>query len=153
MEKVSFPEKLAAKAVEKFKAGFNCCEATLGALCEGFGMEKGIVPKIASGFGAGTGYLGYTCGAVNAAVMAFGLKFGRKDPKDKERLKKTLETTYEFCQKFKEKFGSCMCRDLIKVDLAMPEGREIHLKEIRMSLCVNYVKEATKMAAELLLRG
>ena len=56
-----------AKAI--FRSGFNCSQAVLSSLFEDIGIDKELALKIASGFGAGTGRLQNTCGAVVGAFM------------------------------------------------------------------------------------
>jgi hypothetical protein len=57
---------------------FLCSEAVLITLAECLGVESKLIPRIATGFGAGVGREGEVCGALSGAVMGLGLKFGRE---------------------------------------------------------------------------
>ena len=65
------------RAVALLGAGFNCAEAVLTVLSkrlEKLGRPCGeVVPCVATGFGAGIGRSGGTCGALSGAVLALGL--------------------------------------------------------------------------------
>jgi C_GCAxxG_C_C family probable redox protein len=56
---------------------FLCSEAVLMALSECLGVSSEIIPRIATGFGAGVGRKGEVCGALLGGVMGLGLRFGR----------------------------------------------------------------------------
>ena len=65
---------------ENFPEGrsYNCCESVLLALAEYLGVESDLIPRIATGVGAGFSLNGLTCGAISGAAMAIGLKYGRR---------------------------------------------------------------------------
>ena len=64
--------------------GFLCSEAVLKAASQWLDVESNLIPRIATGFGAGIGGCGLICGALSGGVMALSLKFGRNDPTRKE---------------------------------------------------------------------
>ena len=51
-------------AVEKFKKGYNCCQAVACTYCEELGIPEEDLFRLAEGFGSGIGGLKDTCGAV-----------------------------------------------------------------------------------------
>lgn len=57
---------------------YNCCESVLLALAEYLGVESELIPRIATGIGAGFSLNGFTCGSISGATMAIGLKYGRE---------------------------------------------------------------------------
>jgi hypothetical protein len=56
-------------AASHAEAEFLCSEAVLMALAKCLGVESKLIPKIATGFGAGIGRQGEVCGALSGAVM------------------------------------------------------------------------------------
>ena len=46
-------ENITEKAIEKFKNGYNCCQAVLCAYCELFDMREKDAIRITEGFGSG----------------------------------------------------------------------------------------------------
>ncbi|MCL1946086.1 MAG: gamma-glutamyl-gamma-aminobutyrate hydrolase family protein [Chitinivibrionia bacterium] len=124
-----------------FKDGFSCSEAVLRAFNETY--ELGLCEndkKIASAFGAGMGESGCACGAITACTMAFGLIAGRKNVAESNKL--SLLAAKELQNKFKELHKSVCCRALTKnVEWKSAE---------RKKLCENYVKDAVKIADDII---
>jgi C_GCAxxG_C_C family probable redox protein len=94
---------------------FLCSEAVLLALSEAQNVKSSIIPKIATGFGAGLARCGELCGALSGAIMGLGLAYGRDT---------SVETSYspywfskEMVKAFKKEFGSIRCPDLLGLDL------------------------------------
>ena len=56
-------------AVEKFKKGYNCCQAVACAYCEELGVKEEDMFRITEGFGSGMGGLKDTCGAVTGMFL------------------------------------------------------------------------------------
>ncbi|MFX0168453.1 MAG: C-GCAxxG-C-C family protein [Candidatus Hodarchaeota archaeon] len=140
--------KLAQRSAEQ---GFLCSESILLALSQTLNVKSDIIPKIATGFGAGIGQLGEVCGAASGAIMGLGLKFGRNQVEET-----TAETVpYEFsttmANLFIARFGHLRCRDLIGLNLAVDEDRrayqELKLWETR---CRDIVSITTGLAYDLL---
>ena len=57
-----------------FSDGFNCSQTVFSWFVENLGLPKDRTLMIASGFGAGMGRTGRTCGTVTGAFMVLGLK-------------------------------------------------------------------------------
>ena len=60
-------------AVEKFKKGYNCCQAVACAYCEERGVKEEDMFRITEGFGSGMGGLKDTCGAVTGMFLIISL--------------------------------------------------------------------------------
>ncbi len=128
--------------------GYNCAESVLLGVA---GKTGDLVPRIATGFGAGFGRRGVVCGAVSGGTMAIGLKFGREDGKDQAAKERCYQLTLEFCRRFEEEFESCFCRDLTGCDLATPEGRQKSDElDVHNTRCMGYVKRAAAILEEML---
>ncbi|MCL4517494.1 MAG: C-GCAxxG-C-C family protein [Firmicutes bacterium] len=131
--------------------GFNCAESVLLGVA---GKAGNLVPRIATGFGAGFGRRGVVCGAVSGGTMAIGLKFGRDDgqtPDAAAAKERCYQLTLEFCRRFEEEFGSCFCRDLTGCDLTTPEGRQkADELDVHNTSCMGYVKRAAEILEEML---
>ena len=101
-------------AVEKFKKGYNCCQAVICAYCEEFGVKEEDAFRMAEGFGSGMGGLKDTCGAVTGMFLTISLI---NSAGDMEQPKLTKMDTYakfrEAAAKFQENHISLYCRDLL----------------------------------------
>ena len=113
-------------------------------------MEEACIPRIATGFGAGMGRHGETCGALVGAIMALGLKFGRVDSANSQAKMTTYDKVEALMGAFKEQFGTATCCDLIGCDLRTPEGNERFKRENLIDLCTRCVAFAAKEASLLL---
>lgn len=102
--------------------GFLCSESVLLAVSDYLESRNELIPKIASGFGAGMGGRGLICGALSGGIMALGLKFGRTNVEKQEI------TPYwfalELLDQFERKFGYLTCRELTGCDFTTEVGRK-----------------------------
>lgn len=112
------------EAIKYFSEGIDCSQVVFGYGAEKTGFSKERALKISSPFGGGIWH-GDTCSCVTGALMAIGLKYGNCMPGDDERKNRMLDKKNEFEQKFKSKYGSCICRDILKYDISIPEELEI----------------------------
>ena len=140
------------KAESYAEKGFLCSESVLKALSETVDMESELIPRIATGFGAGIGRHGEICGALSGAIMGLSLKFGRNHPSE------TPEDTspYEFSQimlnLFVTRFGQIRCSDLLGLDISSEEGLQAYRKRSCWETkCRDFVREATGLAYDLLV--
>lgn len=131
----------AEEAVKLFDSGFNCAESVLLALSEEFNQKSPIIPRIATGFGAGVGRSGNICGALSGAVMATGLLIGcDKGEEEKEKRNAAYESVLQMVKAFEKEFRSSQCRVLTQCDFQTEEGREKYRKqEHRKKLCPKLV--------------
>lgn len=109
-------EEIVKKAAHYEEVYHGCCEATFLALLEGFDLPRDYV-KIATGFAAGIGFKGLTCGALCGGTMAIGLFFGRSysdyisgDPTRKRYV--AFRLAKELCERFIREYGSTLCKDI-----------------------------------------
>lgn len=114
-------EKKSKIAVEKFKNGYNCCQAVLCSYCEEFGISEKDAFRITEGMGGGIGGMGETCGAVLGMCLTISLS---NSAGNMELPKLTKMDTYRKIQEaskaFQEKNGSLDCRDLKGPDGPQP---------------------------------
>jgi len=150
-------EELQEKAAEYFKERppnfpegrpYNCCESVLLTLAEYLGTELELIPKIATGVGAGFSLNGLTCGSVSGAVMAIGIKYGRKT--NSENPQKAWSKVDKLIQDFRQKWGAVTCKELTKLDIKTPEGFKEYYRNVHDYACTERVKFAVKKAIELL---
>lgn len=81
-----------------------------------------MIPKIATGFGAGIGGQGLVCGAISGAVMALGIKFGR-DHAGKKDIRPYWYAKI-FLEQFRREWKYVTCRELTGCDLCTDMGRK-----------------------------
>ncbi len=141
---------VATIAAGHFKAGYNCSQSVLLALCGRFGLDEGLAVRLATGFGVGMGR-GGACGAVSGAVMALGLFGGGGGPDGAAAKAATYGRAREFYRLFGDRHGSLVCRELIGLDPSTPEGLLQANREGRFqSVCLPLVRTAAAIVAEVM---
>lgn len=141
-----------ARAVDFFAAGYNCCQAVLMSLCGPAGLDEDVAARLGTGFGLGMAR-GGTCGAVSGAVLALGY-FGGGGGREASAAKTaTYARARSFYDGFLELHGSLICRDLIGLDVATPQGLAQANREKRFqTICVPLVRNAAALAQAIALR-
>lgn len=130
------------EVIKNSKSGLNCSQSVISTFSRSIRLDDNTAKAVSAAFGGGMGYLGKTCGAVSASIMAIGYKYFDKDDL-KGSKKKAYEKAREFIMRFEEKFGCSDCRDLLGVDLNSGDGlsrfREENMFEEK---CSDYLKAA-----------
>jgi C_GCAxxG_C_C family probable redox protein len=117
------------------------------AVCQKFGIENEIIPRIASFFGGGMG-TGSVCGAVIGGMMAMGLMTKRGE--SLEDWLHIAEKAAEF-RRFESEMTTINCRELTGVDLTTEEGREkLMNSDLSMTVCMPAVGLSYRLVLELL---
>lgn len=118
-------------------------------MCQHFGMENDLVPRIATAFGGGIGGTGSVCGALAGAVMAIGLRHGRERSSENNALAYAL--TQKLSARFAAATGHVQCRELTGMDLSTPEGvRRFYASDVPQRVCMPAVGAAYETAVALL---
>jgi C_GCAxxG_C_C family probable redox protein len=118
------------------------------AVCESYGIQSDLIPKIATGFCGGLSRTCGTCGAVSGAIMALNLFTGRTTPD--QSVMESYTAAQKLMQMFAGSFGSTNCRDLTGVDLGTEEGQKRFKDENVMEKCKGYTEEGARMATTLI---
>jgi C_GCAxxG_C_C family probable redox protein len=130
-------------------SGLLCSESVLLAISESLGIRSELIPKIATGFGAGIGGQGSICGAITGGVMALGLKLGRENVATKERA--SYKFASELLTRFEKRYGHINCRDLTGCDFTTEEGRKKYADEkMWETKCRQYIAGATAIVLDIL---
>ena len=118
-------------------------------MCQEFGIENEIIPRIATCFAGGIGNTGAVCGAVAGAVMAIGLKKERGNTM--EEALRTLAVAQEFRRRFEAEMETINCRELTGADLSTPEGIEQFMgSDTPQKVCFPAVGAAYRLVVDLL---
>jgi C_GCAxxG_C_C family probable redox protein len=141
-------EQAAQRTRELFESGYYCSEAVLTAIAESQGIQSDLIPRIATGFGAGVARTGRMCGALSGAICGLGLAFGRNQPS--ESPDKLYAAIQKLLADFEKKYGTLNCRALINIDLTTPEGREDFRAQGKIVSCLGYAEEAARLALTLI---
>ena len=128
--------------------GYLCSEAVLLAAKAWWGTQDKLIPRIATGFGAGVGRQGLICGAISGGIMALGIQYGR-DESTKNN------TPYWFAQeltkRFRDRFGTLVCRELTGCDLSTEAGQRKYKEEqIWTGKCQHYIEEVTGIVFDII---
>jgi len=140
------------KAVQYFKAGFNCAQSVLGPFCVKSGISEEHGLKIACAFGAGMGRQQHTCGAVTGALMVLGLHYGKGKNDDNLKKLDTYEKTVAFFKAFTEKHGTTVCLELMDgLHMNDPEEmKKIDQLELHRIRCTRFVTDAVEITRKLI---
>jgi len=129
---------------------FLCSESCLMALARCQGFESSLVPRIATGFGAGVGRSGEICGAVIGAVMGLSIRYGR-DKVEPIRDRHPYWYSTELLERFREEHGELRCPALLGLDIANPSDyEEFNKRNLWVHNCTKYILSATGIARDLI---
>lgn len=143
---------VAEVAREHFAAGHNCAEAVLLAVAGALGEKSPLIPRLATGFGAGMGRCGEVCGALSGAVMALGLRFGRDNPQDADAKNLVYARAEQLLIDFDARFGDIRCLSLTGCDMRTPEGMlQAKDNNLHVTLCPQFVAFAAERVMEMIL--
>ncbi len=122
----------------------------LGGFAERYGLGAAMAARLGCAFGGGIAGTAETCGAVSGALMVLGLDHGAIAADDKASKERTYAATREFLRRFRERHGSTVCRELLGVNIATPDGRATALRDgLFRSRCPLFVRDAAELAADL----
>jgi C_GCAxxG_C_C family probable redox protein len=140
---------LAEQAVNHFLEGYNCAQSVLLTMFQDENGKNILVPKIASGFGAGIGRCGSICGALTGGVMVISLRHGTNEPSAEKRLR-SYELSAQLYKQFELRHGTVLCRELIHYDLSNPKEREkAHEARVSEEKCSNYIRTVIEILLKL----
>ncbi len=138
------------KAVELFKQHFNCSQSIFTAYRQEDKLDEETALKLATVFGAGVACTGDgLCGAVSGALLAISMKYGRGSVKDVEAKARSYELGKKFMEEFRKKNGSCVCQDLLGINIGTRENLQ---KADQMKLFETKCLDCVKSAADILDR-
>lgn len=145
-------EEVQERAEEYAERGYLCSEAVLLALADHFGVKNELLPKIATGFGAGIARSGMVCGAVSGAVIGLGIKFGRDIPNSKST-RRPYWYSRELTNAFKLRYQSLECPKLLQLDLDKEEEYKIYSeKKYWSTICREYISTTAGLAYDIALK-
>jgi C_GCAxxG_C_C family probable redox protein len=129
---------------------FLCSECFLMALARYQGVESSLIPRIATGFGAGIARSGEICGALSGAVMDLSFRYGR-DKIEPIKDKRPYWYSVELLKRFKKEHGQLRCPALLGLDLDNPsEPEEFNLRNLWEHYCTRYILTATKITRNII---
>lgn len=144
-------ENRSKEAVSRFMQGYNCAQAVSSVFAGDAGVPEEVILCAATGFGAGAGRTGGTCGAVSGGVLAIGLLVGSTGADEKEAKDLTYALTREFITRFVRKNGTISCTELLGCDLSTDEGLDrARNQNLTRTLCPLYVRDAVEILEEIL---
>lgn len=106
-------DAVAQAAEDLYDRGYYCSEAIVAVASAAMGVSASTeAMRIATGFGAGMGHAGATCGALSGAVMAASMLLGRED--EAGAYLPATSAARHLHRRFLDVFGSASCADLIE---------------------------------------
>ncbi len=134
-------------------AGRNllCSESVLIALASAQGVKSPLIPRIATGFGAGVGRRGELCGALSGAVIGLGIMYGRDEGGFPQEGKRPYWFASELLDRFNEEHGKVRCFDLLGLDLTTEKGTEEYYRVGHWErTCRGFIRDITGLAYDML---
>jgi C_GCAxxG_C_C family probable redox protein len=129
---------------------FFCSEACLMALAKCQGVESPLIPRIATGFGAGIGRSGETCGTVTGAVMGLSIRYGR-DKVEPIKNRRPYWYSTELLERFKIENGELRCPALLELDISKPADlEEYNERNLWLHSCTKFILSATGIARDII---
>ena len=129
--------------------GFLCSESILLAISDWLGIQNELIPKMATGFGAGIGGFGSVCGAISGGIMALGLKFGRNEITKQET--KPYWFALDLLKRFEKEFGCITCQELTGCDITTETGRKKYREKMLWDTkCRHYIESITAAVFDLI---
>jgi C_GCAxxG_C_C family probable redox protein len=140
------------QAIRMFEQEFSCSQSVFSAFADPVDLPRETALRVAWGFGGGLARTGDTCGAVTGAIMALGLRHcgvpAEADPLSKQQAYPPVQA---FLARFKALHGTIVCRELLGIDIAVPEGlQQARDQGLFKSRCPAFVRSAGEILEELL---
>jgi C_GCAxxG_C_C family probable redox protein len=129
---------------------FLCSESCLMALARSQGVESPLIPRIATGFGAGIGRSGEICGAITGAVLGLSIRYGR-DKVEPIKDRRPYWFATELIERFRREHGKLTCPALLGLDIAKSKDlEEYNKRDLWVNKCTKYILSATRIAMDIL---
>ncbi len=130
--------------------GYLCSESCLMALAKCQDVEDPLIPRIATGFGAGIGMNGEICGAITGAVIGLGIRYGRDRVEHPEN-RKPYWYSIELLRRFRSEYGEIRCPALLGLDIAKTEDlEEYYRRNLWVKSCTRFILSATGIARDMI---
>lgn len=143
-------EETVRRARSYAEEGFLCSESVLMALGDCLEVSSELVPRVATGFGAGIGRSGEVCGAISGGVLGLGLCFGRSKPGLGQE-PKPYWYSRQLVDGFREKYGHVRCGDLLGLDISREEDyRAYRERGLWATACREYIATAAGISYDIM---
>lgn len=141
------------RAVELFKAGFNCSQSVVAAFADLYGFSEEQALRMSASFGGGIGRMRQTCGAACGLFLLAGLETGCTNPADREGKAANYAVVQHLAEIFKERNGALNCFELLglrKEDSTPPTPEARTAQYYAKRPCSKIVEEAANIWVEYL---
>jgi len=148
---------------------FHCARAVLLRLRERLATTEDVIDAT-SAFVGGTAFMGLTCSAFAAGVMALGLRLGEVEnslPRvvrmlaimtaggnagrdDLNKFNPSLKRGYRLSKWFAHQFGSTQCRAITQCDFATAAGVDDYISNDRITTCESIAEEVAAQVERML---
>ncbi len=141
------------KALQIMAERANCAQSVLGAFADELGLSEEQAMGVSFCFFSGMRKAD-VCGAVTGALMVIGMKYGQKKAGDTETRLRAARIEDDFMKRFAEANGSFVCRDLLGVDISVPEKAEYARSQgLFRDLCPRMVASAVEILEQIIVEN
>ena len=151
-------KELDDKVEKSYPVLHSCSQPTLSALNDLFGLNADQTVNAIQLFAGGITGKGETCGAVTGALLAIGFNFDLKNKKP-DKPGSGMKYGSLFFDRFTKEFDSTRCKEVMKhqygkyIDRKNPEDMKILSKPENRTKCLDVMKMATHIAADIIMEN
>ena len=128
----------------------NCAQAVLCAFADELGLSEEQAMGVSFCFFSGMRKADM-CGAVAGALMVIGMKYGQRKAGDTVTRINAARIEDDFLKRFADAEGSRICRDLLGVDISVPEKAEYaRSRGMFTDICPNLVASAVDILEQII---
>jgi C_GCAxxG_C_C family probable redox protein len=140
------------KAVDNFKAGYNCAQSVFMAYSDVYKLDANLAKTLSSSFGGGIGRLREMCGACSGMFMLVGMQIPVLDPNCKDCKTDNYKAVQTLANRFKDINGSYICADLLKIkrEAQQPNPDDRNAEYYAKRPCAKLVADAAFVFGEWL---
>ena len=127
---------------------YNCCESVLLALRDHVDLDPKLIPRIATGIGAGFSLNGLLCGCISSVAIVASIRYGRD--RAEESPVPVWSAVDKYLSEFRARFVHVNCRELTGCDVKTQEGLKEYYSKVHDYACADRVRFAVAKASDML---
>ena len=149
-------EQKVGKYMQKYG---TCSQTSFCLLNDQFELKGDDAVKALKPFAGGIAGKGETCGAVSGSLLAMGMFFESGNRKVDEKSISSIKYGAVFFDKFADEFGSTRCSKVVEhqygrsYDFLNPEEMKLFAEAAKIGKCMEVVKKAVLIAADIILEN
>lgn len=129
---------------------YGCAETALIVLQQAYRLPEAGDSAPAMALNGGVAWSGHICGAISGAAMAVGRLAAQRTISHKEAKRVARRLMAGLMAEFQAEFGATNCRDLINLDISVPEQHATFIQSgIWRDVCMGQIEFVVRKLAPL----